>query len=506
MSNLTASICIGSLAVAVAGVFTLHWRILRYGLDLADEGYLWYGALEVLKGKVPIRDFRAYDPGRYYWCAFWMRLLGSRNRSVRVAMLVIQVGGVWLATLLVHATRHSWLATILWAFAISACMRPWYRTIEPTFAIAGVAIALMLVSDPTPTRAIAIGFFVALSVLAGLNLAIYNGGGALIAICLAPASSAASVSAIVGAYLTGVALGLGVLLLLFARIRGFLRAYWQRKIFAVLRRGTTNLPLPVPWLWRKTPRGRFIKTCFTALPLFYVGSLVWLMFSGVSSSSADEVFAAAVCVGIFYMHHALSRADAAHLFVAIPPFLIAVAPLLFGSWLGWAVGLAIAAAIFRCVHSRHDLFLAYRRTPAALCRYRVDGHLLWVPKTLAAVLDTMRQVVDSHTAPGEPALFVPVLVTLYPLFARRPAAYDVFCVYPANRAAQEEMIASITQQGVRLALVWNGALDGQDDRRFSNTHALVWNHLHARFQPVPLMTSDGDLRCFVKKCDQHNGI
>jgi hypothetical protein len=506
---MTAPTFIGSLAVAVASVFTLHWPTLYYGLTLGDEGYLWYGTLEVRKGKVPIRDFRAYDLGRYYWCAFLMLLLGSRNRSVRIAMMLIQVGGVWLAAVLVHTATHSWLATILWSFAITACMRPWYRSIEPTFGIAGVALGVMLLSDPMPSQAMAIGFFVALSILAGLNLAIYNGGGALIAACLALRSSTASSPAVtLYAYLTGVAVGLGMLVMVFAIIPGFLRAYWQKKVLAVLRRGTTNLPLPLPWLWRKTPQpqGRFIKTCFTGLPFFYAGSLVWLMLNTAPSSSAEKVFAAAVCVGIFYFHYALSRANADHLFPAIPPSLIAAAPLVFSNSLGWLLGIAITAAVFRYVHSRDDLFRAHGQAPSAFCRYRVDGDLLWVPKTLAADLDAMRQVVNLHTAPGEPALFVPTLVTLYPLFARRPAAYDVFCVYPADRAAQEEMIASITQDGLRLALVWDGPTDWQDDRRFRNTHPLVWNQLQAQFQPVPLMTSDGDLRCFIKKCDEHSGI
>jgi hypothetical protein len=132
---MTGPTFIGSLAVAVAGVFTLHWPTLYYGLNLGDEGYLWYGTLEVRKGKVPIRDFRAYDLGRYYWCAFWMLLLGDRNRSVRIAMTLIQVADVWLAAVLVHAATHSWLATILWSFAITACMCPWYRSIEPTFKL-----------------------------------------------------------------------------------------------------------------------------------------------------------------------------------------------------------------------------------------------------------------------------------------------------------------------------------------------------------------------------------
>jgi hypothetical protein len=56
-----------SLALAVAR-FLVQGDI---GLDLGDEGQLWYVTTRTALGDVPLRDIRSYDPGRYYWGAAW---------------------------------------------------------------------------------------------------------------------------------------------------------------------------------------------------------------------------------------------------------------------------------------------------------------------------------------------------------------------------------------------------------------------------------------------------
>ena len=49
-------------------------------INLADEGYLWYGSLQTSIGQVPLLDFQSYDPGRYYWVALWFKLFGNTSR------------------------------------------------------------------------------------------------------------------------------------------------------------------------------------------------------------------------------------------------------------------------------------------------------------------------------------------------------------------------------------------------------------------------------------------
>lgn len=71
------------------------------GINLCDEAFLWYGAAAVSHGKVPIRDFYAYDPGRYYLTAFIMKLLGNDGIiASRIAEVYVQGLGLFLALFL----------------------------------------------------------------------------------------------------------------------------------------------------------------------------------------------------------------------------------------------------------------------------------------------------------------------------------------------------------------------------------------------------------------------
>ena len=132
--------------LALATVPALLWFLAdgHLKIGLADEGFLWYGARAVRQGLVPIRDFQAYDPGRYAWTAAASFFLGESLVALRLACVVFGCAGV--AAGLVAARRLSphplFLGCV--ALALTAWMGPRYKAFEPGLALLSVGAGVLL--------------------------------------------------------------------------------------------------------------------------------------------------------------------------------------------------------------------------------------------------------------------------------------------------------------------------------------------------------------------------
>src|SRR5262245_38952674 len=228
---------LASLTIAAGVAAAFDGPALHTSLNVADEGYLWHGTLQVLERRVPIRDFRAYDPGRYYWCALFCLIFGRRNLSLRLAMLALRLVTLALLAGLIHHATGDWFATALWTVAAGACSHYWYKSTEGLSAVMAVTVAAALLDDFQPATQSVAAAFTGLSVVFGLIPALYN-ATALAAACLFGRTRTGFEPISPGWLAAGLLAGLTPAVFLFASVPGLWTAYVHHKILPVLRRGT----------------------------------------------------------------------------------------------------------------------------------------------------------------------------------------------------------------------------------------------------------------------------
>ena len=159
-----------------------------------------------------------------------------------------------------------------------------------------------------------------------------------------------------GMWVAGIMVGLVPMIAMFVAVPGFFASYIE-SIQSIFRHGINKLPLPIPWPWRVSPNSvagttQFLLGIFLiALPLGYVAGIIVSSFMQSQTIKDHALVIACAFVGLFYLHHAFSRADLSHLAQIIHPFILGVL-----AWLrfvgarksyDWAaIAVLIAAALF----------------------------------------------------------------------------------------------------------------------------------------------------------------
>lgn len=85
--------------------FVVHYQEQLVGFDHFDEGLRLFGAVNILEGKIPYRDFYfVYPPGYIYYLAVIFKLFGVTILNARIGALLIDSLSVSLAFLLAAGT------------------------------------------------------------------------------------------------------------------------------------------------------------------------------------------------------------------------------------------------------------------------------------------------------------------------------------------------------------------------------------------------------------------
>jgi hypothetical protein len=518
------------VVIAFVCIAVTFWLKARLGLNLADEGFRWYGTLHTALGEVPMRDFQSYDPGRYYWGALWFKILGKDGPvSLRLAEAGFQFIGMCFGLLVL---RRRILKT-WWALAAAGLVLwIWMGVYEPVIILAAISFGVRLIEQPSTRRHFGAGIFVGLAAFFGRNLGLYTAVAffALILFIWFKVERG-QLSKRLGIWLVGIIVGYLPMLAMIVFVPGFLHAVIEAVRFNLT--VATRLPLPVPWPWTTDYSGinlgaavkEFtIGMLYLLIPIFYVVALIFLLRTK-HDLRRKSVLIACVFVGSAFLHYTFSRASFDYLAITIHPVLIGLMALpasfgprqrkvlLIGVWAfiiivsrvtvweagwkvhGWPLNAAINALAVERYHRSYDL--AYQ--DYGLVRTNIRGQDLWLPMDQAKLVHDVTENVQQRMAPDENILIAPHWTTFYPILGKKSPVWEIYFLFPQSRSKQEEMINDLERKNVNWALICNWPLDGRDELRFSNTHSYMWQYLMENFEPVSVDTLPAECQCRHRK-------
>ena len=454
------------------------------GLNLWDEGFLWYGAQRILHGEVPLRDFQSYDVGRYYWSGAWLAALGSDGIvALRFGNAVLAaITGAIAARLLRGGAPEPALFKGLAVVALSLFLVQRAEGTSDAFAallLVG-ALAHALARPDARRRWLLAGVALGICAAIGINHALYGTLGlALAAVHLWRLGLRRELARGIGPVLAGAAVGYAPVLLMFVFVDGFAAAFVD-SIRILFEWGTTNLDLP---LVPRSPR---------LAALFFVGAAFWLVGMSIlaiaprSALARQPVFAAAVLMGIPYAHYAVSRTDLEHVSVSILPILLAACAM---PWRAVPVVRTLVLAAFvwlaaTLVLPRQPGQWAWNGWPLETATVR--GETVRLKPWEAAEVRLVRELAARAPA-GRSFYAAPYWPGAYAVQGTRSPTWEIYALFPSTKVRQAREQQRLDAADIAFAVVSDASVDAREDLGFRHTHAALvdWLERCMRSEPAP---------------------
>jgi hypothetical protein len=476
-----------SIALSAAFFFTDG----NVGINLADEGYLWYGMRALKAGLVPIRDFHAYDPGRYVWTALWSCLVGNGLVSMRFSCVVFQCIGMTCGLLAARRVTSNRLFLVLIAMVLVQWMIPTYKVFEQSIALIAVWVAVMLIERPTVKRHFAAGLFVGIAAFMGRNHGLYNAVAFGLIILVLARDAWKEFLPRLGAWSGGVVLGYLPQLALFAFVPGYLDSF-----LALLHQNISigsNLATQIPWPWTASWESGWViglnelveGSFYLLLPVFVLSALAWLLLRPLETLRRNAAFFAATCVVLPYAHHTFSRADYVHLAHSVPVLALGVIFFCHALWPSRSAALIATVVLcgtsFAATFVHGGLYAELSAPPGVFLERRVLGQTMHVGIYHDRLLTLADYVANTLAKPHESVVFLPHWPGLYPATNRFSPTKQIYFIRPASVAEEEATLAELKAKDVRWAMLQDYKLDGRDDLRFRNTNPLVFAYFSEYF-------------------------
>ncbi|MBN1781018.1 hypothetical protein JW948_07850 [bacterium] len=478
----------------------------KVGLNLWDEGYLWHDVQRTYEGSVPIRDFRAYEPGRYYWGALFFHMSGPGLFSLRLSMHVFMAIGLFFGLLSLRRVIRSKAGLIAASLFLCLWMYPRYKAFEHTLILTALFLAVRLLENPSLLRHYIAGCLIGLSAWFGKNLGIYFLTGF---VCLIVYDAVFELHMrLFNKFLflvLGLITGYMPMLVMVVFVHGFQAAHFD-SIIRIFGPFAPVKSLPTPWPWKllytvSLDRAIFYQYLFgctlTGILLFYAASACVIVFSKRRFHIRSTLWIASVFIGVPLIHHMTGRADFFHLAESIMPFLAgilaAIRSLPARTRFKIPVLLVILAVLtILPLHYSSECLMIRRHigtligTEESVTASMLPGGRFWLDTKQADYIDKIRAFRDTHVDSGRTMLIVPYEAGLYPVLKQNAPIWDPFPIHRATPEEEERSIQDLETNRTQWVILFDWPLDRMPERHFSHTHPLLWEHLMKHYKPAVL--------------------
>lgn len=501
---------ISTWLLIVTSVFILFILQGHTGLSFADEGFLWYGAQRVMLGEVPLRDFMAYDIGRYYWSAIFMSMWGNNGIiGLRVGLAFFQIGTllVGLTVLMRSSKKQNIFFSLLALITLLVWMTPPYRMFDTSLPIVLFGVLALLVKQPSARRYFLTGLAVGLAAVFGRNHGLYGLVASLsvMAYLNIKRVNDKGIKAEFISFLLGAVAGYLPILIFLAFVPGFAQAFWE-SIQLLFEIKATNITLPVPWPWlvpfekwsiASILMGVIQGTFFVAIVIFGLLGIIWAVHKKLKHEDPSPALVAAIFLALPYAHYAFSRADLEHLSPGIPPFILGMFALLSEQsvkvkWTGVLVLCGASAFSMFPSHAGWNCFAIQQ------CVFvNVAGDQILVDQLSAESLDTLAQLDRQFAASNQSFIVTPFWPGAYAAMSRKSPMWEIYALFPRSKLFQEAEINRIKTANPKFVLLYTGTIDNRDDLRFRSTHLLIDQYIRANFDFLSGYLSNPEFQVYI---------
>jgi hypothetical protein len=481
------------------------------GLNLWDEGFLWYGSQRVMQGEVPIRDFMSYDVGRYYWSSAIMNLLGDDGIiALRKSVTVFQFLGLYCGLYLLHRWSQkknlfnltiSGLVLLLWMF-------PRHKLFDISLSILLIGIYTLIIYNPTLKNFYLTGLGLGLVAIFGRNHGFYGFIGFIglyIYLLINQYLDKKIIKNII-VFILGIFTGYSPIILMSIFIPGFFDAFLSSIEF-IFQQKTTNLPLPVPWPWTIEIQNLFtlygikdgiIGIYFLLLFFFSIFSFI-LNFSKFKGKLKNPVLISSSFLMIPYCHYAFSRADLGHLAQGIFPFLI------------WTLFLVNKIKILRVTIPvtllLSSIFIFSYYHPGTSCIIQkncklthIQGEELLVDPATDFSITYLSKLIQENSKNNEDFIVTPFWPGSFAIYRKKSPIWEIYALWPRNEKFEEAEITRIEKSNISFILVIDSPLDNREELRYSSTHPILYKYINENFKYEPLLNGLGqDYKVYLRK-------